>query len=184
MFQNSLFLTGVRTRFPNDWMWCYEVLGITNSHYITQIEGKLVVDHILKDFLISLPVYWIIILEFINFCKCCIPLWEKWSLLKQVCVWIFYHIKWYSVHRLFKMEYSFQTHYSRCHGEQCWYANVAWRARSERKVKAKLFLYHWLIWKSISSIFKCFTFLSSVDRKMQMNGFYCLWRGSKKTWWN
>ena len=60
MFQNSLFLTGVRTRFPNDWMWCYEVLGITNSHYITQIEGKLVVDHILKDFLISLPVYWII----------------------------------------------------------------------------------------------------------------------------
>jgi hypothetical protein len=39
-------------------MWCYEVLGITNSHYITQIEGKLVVDHILKDFLISLPVYY------------------------------------------------------------------------------------------------------------------------------
>ena len=70
------------------------------------------------------------------------------------------------------MEYSFQTHYSRCHGEQCWYANVAWRARSERKVKAKLFLYHWLIWKSISSIFKCFTFLSSLDRKMQMNCFY------------
>ena len=47
----------VRTRFPNDCMWRYEVLGITNSHYINQIDGKLVVDHILKDFLISLPVY-------------------------------------------------------------------------------------------------------------------------------
>ena len=48
----------VRTCFPNDCMWCYEVLGVTNSHYITQIDGKLLIEHILKDFLISLKCFY------------------------------------------------------------------------------------------------------------------------------
>ena len=50
MIRKSLFLTMVRTRFPNDCMWCYGVLGVTNNHYIPQIDRKLLVEHDMKDF--------------------------------------------------------------------------------------------------------------------------------------
>ena len=44
--QVSIFYTMVRTHFPNDCEWCYEVLGVTNGHYISQIDGNLLVDRI------------------------------------------------------------------------------------------------------------------------------------------
>ena len=40
------FYTRVRTHFPNDCELCYEVLGVTNGHYISQIDGKLLVEPI------------------------------------------------------------------------------------------------------------------------------------------
>ena len=36
----------LRARFPNNCEWCYEVLGVTNGHYISQIDGNLLVDRI------------------------------------------------------------------------------------------------------------------------------------------
>ena len=47
----------VRTHFPNDYMWCSEVMGVTNNHHIAQIDRKLLVKHNIKDFLISLPIF-------------------------------------------------------------------------------------------------------------------------------
>ena len=44
--QVSTFYTRVRTHFPNDCEQCYEVLGVTNGHYISQIDGKLLVERI------------------------------------------------------------------------------------------------------------------------------------------
>ena len=41
--QVSKFYTMIRTHFPNDCEWCYEVLGVTNGPYISQIDGKLLV---------------------------------------------------------------------------------------------------------------------------------------------
>ena len=38
------FYTIVRTHFPSDCEQCYEVLGVTNGHYISQIDGKLLVE--------------------------------------------------------------------------------------------------------------------------------------------
>ena len=46
--KNQVFTinTRVRTHFPNDCERCYEVLGVTIGHYISQIDGILLVERI------------------------------------------------------------------------------------------------------------------------------------------